>query len=131
MEIFCFSKTLASTYGSTRRQKPEQQHRRPHSRKNLKCGLPAHCLSCEALRVPTYEEYACAKMQLFFPQETLGLPFTLESSVYHLANRVPTTSLPAVTYRSLFLCGRIVTTKTDWYCNYTKLLRPCWNDDLV
>jgi hypothetical protein len=36
MEIVCFSETLVSAYESTQRQNPEEQHRHPHRRENLK-----------------------------------------------------------------------------------------------
>jgi hypothetical protein len=35
METVCFSETVISTYESTWRQNPEQQHRHPHRRENL------------------------------------------------------------------------------------------------
>jgi hypothetical protein len=35
-ETVCFSETLVSSYESTRRQNPEQQHRHPHRHENLK-----------------------------------------------------------------------------------------------
>jgi hypothetical protein len=36
METVCFSETLLSTYESTRRHNPEEQHRHPHRRENLR-----------------------------------------------------------------------------------------------
>jgi hypothetical protein len=35
MEAVCSSKTLISTYKSTRRYNPEDQHRHPHRRENV------------------------------------------------------------------------------------------------
>jgi hypothetical protein len=37
MEAVCFSETFVSTYKSTRRYNPEQQHRQLHRREKLKC----------------------------------------------------------------------------------------------
>jgi hypothetical protein len=44
METVCFSETLLSTDESTRRQNPEEQHRHPHCRENLKSHTVFLCL---------------------------------------------------------------------------------------
>jgi hypothetical protein len=44
METLCFSEMLVSTYKSTRRHNPEDQHRHLHRRENLKFHIEFSCL---------------------------------------------------------------------------------------
>jgi hypothetical protein len=53
METTCFSETLVSTYESTRRHNPEQQHRNPHRHENL--DLCSVLFVCKAVVTPSAE----------------------------------------------------------------------------